>query len=216
MNPLNSRTACPLCGNDQLSSFYSDKKRTYIRCLHCQLVFVPEEYRLSAESEKSEYDLHNNDPDDQGYRRFLSRLSAPLLGKMDFLSSGLDFGCGPGPTLSLMFEEAGHKVENYDPFYFNNKDVLSRKYDFITMTEVAEHLYNPKDIFNQLFNMLKSSGYLGIMTKLVIDHDAFMKWHYIQDPTHVCFFSRSTFEYLAEIYSARVEFIGNDVIIFQL
>jgi len=215
MNPINQSADCPLCGHDRLNSFYEDRKRSYLRCLRCQLVFVPDEYRLSPEREKSEYDLHDNHPGDLGYRKFLSRLSAPLIEKIKYPSKGLDFGCGPGPALSVMFEEAGHHMELYDPFYFKNEDVMKRKYDFITMTEVAEHLYHPKDVFSRLFNMLNSTGFLGIMTKLVIDQNAFKKWHYIQDPTHVCFFSRSTFEYLAEIYSARVEFVGNDVIIFQ-
>ena len=44
---------------------------------------------------------------------------------------------------------------------------------------------------------------------------AFSRWHYKQDPTHVSFFSRETFTWLAARDGLTVEFIGNDVIILQ-
>jgi hypothetical protein len=53
------------------------------------------------------------------------------------------------------------------------------------------------------------------MTKLVIDRDAFATWHYKNDPTHVCFFSVDTFHWLADLWRAKIEFIGNDVIILE-
>ena len=206
---------CPLCEQADLLLFHEDKKRTYMQCCHCSLVFIPSRYRLSAEAEKAEYDLHNNSPKDQGYRKFLSRLANPLLERLSPDKVGLDFGCGPGPTLSVMMEEAGHSVQLFDYFYFPDKSALENKYDFITSTEVVEHLHNPGEVFLSLFNMLKPKAYLGLMTKLVKDHNSFKTWHYIQDQTHICFFSKKTFQYIAEKYSAKLEFIGNDVILFQ-
>jgi hypothetical protein len=70
---------------------------------------VPKIYQLSEDEEKSRYDTHNNDPKDVRYRQFLSQLSEPLLKKISDNSFGLDFGAGPGPTLSLMLEDYGHK-----------------------------------------------------------------------------------------------------------
>jgi 2-polyprenyl-3-methyl-5-hydroxy-6-metoxy-1,4-benzoquinol methylase len=128
---------------------------------------------------------------------------------------GLDFGCGPGPALSEMMKEAGYDMEVYDPFYFNNPVVLDKKYDFITSTEVVEHLQNPGEVFSGLFNMLKPGSYLGLMTKLVLNFEAFKNWHYIHDLTHICFYSPETFHHLADIYSAELEFIRNDVIILR-
>ena len=40
-------------------------------------------------------------------------------------------------------------------------------------------------------------------------------WHYKNDQTHVVFFSRQTFEYLAERDKLDLEFIGNDVILLR-
>ena len=53
------------------------------------------------------------------------------------------------------------------------------------------------------------------MTKLVIDQNTFAQWHYKNDPTHVRFYSKETFEFLAKYLKASVDFIGEDVIILQ-
>lgn len=208
-------TFCPLCGSDHVDSFFEDKKRAYLSCLHCKLVFVTKKYWLSLEDEQATYDLHENDPQDQGYRRFLSRLSTPLLKKLGTNQKGLDFGCGPGPTLSLMLQEQGHHVDLYDPLFCNDTSVFGKHYDFICATEVVEHMHNPNQDFSFLFQMLKPGGWLGIMTKLVIDKNAFSKWHYIHDMTHVCFYSRPTFEYIAQRFNADLSFIGKDVILLN-
>lgn len=103
----------------------------------------------------------------------------------------------------------------YDRFYADFREVLTRRYDFITCTETVEHLFEPGDVFDRLFSILESGGWLGLMTKLVIDRDAFRRWHYKNDPTHVCFFSRETFQWLAARHGCSLEFIGNDVILMQ-
>ena len=46
------------------------------------------------------------------------------------------------------------------------------------------------------------------MTKLVRNQEAFAKWHYKNDLTHVCFFSRATFEWLSDQWQADLEFFG--------
>ncbi|MDG3086829.1 class I SAM-dependent methyltransferase [Vibrio hannami] len=206
---------CPLCEQTNSQLFYQDKHRPYYRCEHCMLVFVPEEYRLDAEREKAFYDLHNNDPLDDGYRRFLSRMSIPMTERLVESQHGLDFGCGPGPTLSLLLEEQGHKVALYDIYYHPDTKVLEHEYDFMTATEVIEHLYQPNLVWQQWLSLVKAGGWLGIMTKLVIDKDAFASWHYKNDLTHVCFYSRETFQHLAERDNLQLEFIGNDVILLR-
>ncbi len=206
---------CPLCSSLDVDPFFEDKRRIYLRCVDCKLVFVPERYWLSTEDERATYDLHENDAQDQGYRQFLSRLTAPLLEKLKPQQKGLDFGCGPGPTLSVLLEERDQQVDLYDPLYFNDPSVFNKKYDFICATEVVEHLRYPNMEFSALFDMLNRDGWLGLMTKFVIDKRAFSKWHYIQDMTHISFYSRSTFEYLAQRFNAEVNFVQKDVILFN-
>jgi len=178
-------------------------------------VFVPTHQQLSQQDEKAAYDFHQNSPNDVGYRQFLSRLSGPLMDRLEANSQGLDFGCGPGPTLSVMLEEQGHQVALYDIYYAHNPDVLIGGYDFITSTEVIEHLSQPGAELQRLWSLLKPGGYLGLMTKQTTNCEAFASWHYKNDPTHISFFNNQTFDYLGHQWGSAPEFIGADVIIFR-
>jgi hypothetical protein len=130
-------------------------------------------------------------------------------------SRGLDFGCGPGPALAAMFREAGHSVALYDPFYVPDSSVLNDSYDFISATEVVEHLYLPGHELSRLWRILAAGGTLGVMTKLVLDQEAFSGWHYKNDPTHVCFFSRQTWRWWAQKHGARLTFAAADVVLLK-
>jgi hypothetical protein len=206
---------CPLCFSEQIVPYFADKVRSYLQCQRCALVFVSPEHRLDEKAEKALYDLHENNPQDRGYRQFLSRVCVPMLEKISPASNGLDFGCGPGPTLSIMLEEAGHTMSLYDIFFHPDEKVLQATYDFMTATEVIEHLHKPHQVWQQWLNLVKPGGWIGLMTKLVKDVDAFAGWHYKNDLTHVIFFSRETFQYLAKRDELELEFIGNDVILLR-
>lgn len=208
-------TGCPLCGDSRVEPFARDRRRLYLRCRRCALVSVPAEYHLDAAGEKTVYDLHRNSPDDAGYRRFLGRLCDPLAARLPPASEGLDFGCGPGPTLSVMLQALGYRVHLYDPFYAPVPGVFERRYDFITATEVVEHLARPGAVLEQLRASIRPGGWLGLMTKLVIDGDAFRRWHYKNDPTHIAFFSRQTFAWLGAQWGVEPVILGSDVILMQ-
>lgn len=205
---------CPLCASSSCVLFHRDTRREYLRCDTCHLVFVPPEFHLTAVSEKAEYDKHINSPEDAAYRKFLSRIANPLHSVLKPHSQGLDFGCGPGPTLSVMLQEQGHSVSLYDVFYANDPRVLTQNYDFVSATEVLEHLSQPKFELDRLWGQILGGGYLAVMTKLVIDKDAFSNWHYKNDLTHISFFSESTFDWLAERWGARWERYASDAFIF--
>lgn len=213
---------CPLCGSIAgATPFHRNTHptapRDYLRCRRCSLVFVPRHQHLDAAAEKAVYDDHENRPEDAGYRRFLARLAAPLIARLRAAgmapgAEGLDFGCGPGPALARLFEEAGFRMRLYDPFYAPDEAALRQQYDFIAATEVFEHLAQPGEEIARLVRLLKPNGLLGVMTKRVIDADAFKRWHYIRDPTHVSFFSDATFEYIAARHGLTLEFISADVV----
>ncbi len=207
--------ACPLCFSVENTFFHRDKQRKYLRCSQCALVFVPAQSHLSKADEKSYYDLHQNTPLDSGYRTFLERLSKPLLQQLKPASQGLDFGSGPGLTLSLMLAEVGHRVELYDPFYAPDEGVFTRQYNFITSTEVVEHLQAPGRELTRLWALLKPGGVLAIMTKRVIDQAAFARWHYKNDPTHIVFFSQETFNWLGKSWQVEPVYYGADVVFFN-
>lgn len=210
---MNAPAYCPLCGSAATGPWHRDQRRDYRRCKRCALVFVPPAFHLDPQRERAEYDLHQNAVDDPGYRRFLSRLFEPLAARLPDRAEGLDFGCGPGPALAAMFREAGHRVALYDLFYHPDATPLARDYDFICATEVVEHLHRPGGELERLWRCLRPGGVLGVMTKLVRDREAFATWHYKNDPTHVCFFSRATWRWWAQQRGAALTFEGADVIL---
>lgn len=203
---------CPLCHGADLVAYHQDKKRDYHQCQTCLLVSVPPEFYLSAEAEKAEYDKHENHPHDLGYQTFLNRTLEPLLARVNPSAQGLDFGCGEGKALSLMAKARGYHIDNYDLYYANNPETLARQYDFITLTEVIEHVSDAQGLLTQLDRLLKPNGILAVMTKRVQDKTAFARWHYKNDPTHINFYSEATFGWLAHHYGWRLEIIDKDVV----
>ncbi|BBM02851.1 methyltransferase [Microbulbifer sp. GL-2] len=179
------------------------------------MIFVPSEYHLTPDEEHAYYDLHENSMEDEGYHRFLSRCAAPLLDALSPASDGLDFGCGPAPLLAKILAGDGHRVELYDRYYIPTTDALKKSYDFIVATEVIEHLAAPGEELACLWQRLRRGGMLALMTKLVISTDRFASWHYIRDPTHICFFSVQTFHWLAQQLGAELQFADSDVIFLR-
>ena len=206
--------ACTLCGASS-EPYHHARRRTYHQCRICRLVFVSPEQWLTPAAERSVYEMHRNAPEDAGYRAFLARLCQPLLARLAVAAKGLDVGCGPGPTLSVMFEERGHPMALFDPFFAPDRSVLEKRYDFVTATEVVEHMCNPAKDLATIWHCVKPGGYLGVMTKLVRDQPAFTTWHYTHDETHIAFFSRETFEWLGKQWDTQPTFLGNDVILFH-
>jgi len=204
---------CPLCLSSDTRPFYRNALRDFFRCDQCRLVFVPAVFFLSLHDERACYDHHRNSPYDLRYRQFLSRLAAPLLDRLAPGAQGMDFGSGPGPTLSLMMAEAGHPTEIFDPYYHCDQSVWLNQYDFVTASEVVEHLHTPRVDLKRCWNVLRPGGILAVMTKRIIENADFALWHYKNDPTHVVFFSDETFHWVASDWQAQCEIIGADVVL---
>lgn len=185
------------------------------------MIQVPSEQWLTLHEERAEYDKHENSLDDEGYRVFLNRMAEPMIQRLlekndPSRLAGLDFGSGPVSMLSSILKRAGFDQCSYDIFYKDDQSLLQgqNRYDFITATEVFEHLKDPKLEFKRLWQLLKPGGHLGIMTKRVLNQDAFAGWHYKNDPTHIIFFSDKTFHHLADVYQADLSICGPDTVIF--
>lgn len=207
--------ACPVCEEHATRLFAEVGVRKYRRCESCAATFLSPAQLPGLIEEKREYDKHRNDIDDPGYRRFLARLADPLLPRLAPESEGLDYGCGPGPALAPMLEAAGHRVRLYDPIYQPGGAALERSYDFITCTEVVEHMHRPADEFRRLDALLRPGGLLGVMTMFQTDDARFADWHYRRDPTHVVFYRESTLAFIADRMGWTMEIPRGNVAIFQ-
>lgn len=211
-----SSMPCRLCSRPA-TEFCADRRRAFFRCGHCELIFADPASHLDMEGEKAVYDLHCNDPADARYRTFLARLSEPLCERLMPGMQGLDYGCGPGPTLGLMLREAGMHMREYDPVYWPDAAVLERQYDFVTCTEVVEHFRDPGVEWPRLARLVRPGGWLGVMTWLVGSADAlaFHTWGYKGDPTHVAFYSPATLEWLGRELGFEVWPLDERVILMR-
>ncbi|MDP8235838.1 MAG: class I SAM-dependent methyltransferase [Candidatus Erginobacter occultus] len=198
---------CPVCRAAETGPFFPD----YRVCPECEAVFLLPHLLPDPDEERKRYLLHENDPDNPGYRDFLSRLAGPLLERLAPGMEGLDYGCGPGPALARILEEAGHRVRLYDPFFYPDRSVLDLTYGFITCTETAEHFHDPAGEFTRLDRLLEPGGWLGVMTCFRQPDRDFASWHYRRDPTHVVFYREATFRRLADRFGWQCEFPARDV-----
>jgi len=206
---------CPLCYSHDTRLFESVAGIDYQRCEHCRLTWMHPQFLPTIEEEKEQYELHDNRVDNYHYRKFLSRLAEPLKSELQPGARGLDFGCGQGPALAAMLEEAGFPTAVYDPIYFPDTSPLDHRYDFITATEVVEHLHDPRPVFEELDAMLVPGGLLAVMTRWLTDDDAFANWRYRRDSTHVCFYRVETLEWLAGDFGWSVSFPARNVTFFR-
>lgn len=206
---------CPVCETTGLQPFQEVNGVAYRRCPTCEATTMDPRWWPTPEQEKTVYDLHDNNPEDEGYRRFLAKLATPLLARLAPGSRGLDFGCGPGPALAGMLEEAGMDMALYDPMFQPDARVLATQYDFVTCTEVVEHLHQPAVTFKQLDGLLRPEGWLAVMTCFQTDDSRFANWHYRRDPTHVVFYREATMAWLAHKHHWEMTVPVKDVVLFR-
>lgn len=212
---VRSQRRCIVCENLSAFFFVRVGDLSYVRCTICRAIYLDEQHRLSVEEEYARYCQHQNDPHDPAYRRFLSKLSDPLLKKLTPGAKGLDFGCGPGPALAYMMRESGHRICLFDPFFFPDPQPLNDTYDFITCTETIEHLHCPAETFTHFNKMLRPGGWLAIMTCFLTDDHHFATWHYRRDPTHVVFYRKATLRHIASSFGWSCEIPVKDVALMQ-
>ena len=206
---------CPLCLNPGPGAFATVDDVAYRRCATCDLVFAEPMYHLSPAVERARYETHQNDPRDAGYRTFLDRMAGPLIERLAPGARGLDYGSGPGPTLSFMLEERGFPTRTYDPFFAPDPEPLEQRYDFVTCTETAEHFFEPFREFEMLDRLLRPGGWLGVMTGVLTDDIDFTSWWYARDPTHVAFYAPETLEWIADRFRWTLDRPSTNVALFR-
>jgi len=197
---------CLIC--DGYCNMFVDNRLNinYYECSECQFIMKSIENFSDFSEQKERYNLHNNHEEDRGYQAYFQRFIDFLeLEDRESIEQALDFGCGATLLLSKMLQNHHMICDTYDPIYHPNEAYKERSYDLITSVEVFEHLHNPKSIFAHLLQRLNSRGYLALQTALhPNDREAFLKWYYRLDPTHVIFFSLHTFEVLADMFALEI------------
>ncbi|MFT7824020.1 MAG: class I SAM-dependent methyltransferase [Sulfurimonas sp.] len=198
---------CLICGHDT-NRFIDEKSSiTYYCCPYCQCISKSREHFKTIPEQKERYDLHENNPENEGYQAYFRRFLDDILPQVGHPETALDFGCGESSLLADMLAGEGIACDYYDPIYYPENMEDGKKYELIVSTEVFEHLHHPKAVFASLLKRLKDGGYMALQTQFHPNNiEAFKKWYYPLDPTHIVFFTPHTFCVLCEMYGC--EFIG--------
>lgn len=199
---------CRLC-NELSPIFHISNDNYYLQCPNCDGIFISKQFLPDDSCEIDRYTAHNNDVTDTGYQKFVSSITTSILNDFAKKHKGLDFGSGTGPVITAVLREKGYHIETYDPYFDFRPELLNDRYDYIACCEVVEHFHNPQLEFEKLQFLLNPNGKLYIMTDLYHDEIAFDNWYYKNDPTHVFFYKKSTFEWIANTFGFKsIQFNG--------
>ena len=190
---------CKICDCDTKSFNDPQLNKHYYHCLNCDCIALDPTYFLSLEKENALYNNHQNSLENSGYVKMFEDFLDYFWDDLSNKERSLDFGSGPTPVLSQLLHKRGTYVDCYDKFYQPIKCFENQSYDFITSTEVFEHLDDPQATLTLLANHLKPKGIIALMTLFhQNDQEHFLKWWYRRDPTHIIFYTPKTLEILAK------------------
>jgi len=206
---------CPLCSSARSEKLSTTGSRRYYLCQHCQLIFLDSKQHPLPGEESSRYLEHHNSPEEDGYVQFLYKAIGPMLAYLHPYMQGLDYGCGHTPVLSqLIVRHHRMNCHAYDPFFF--PDLPYQPFDYVFSTETFEHFFTPAHAIDHIVRHMKRGAYLCIMTQLRKKVEAFDRWWYRRDPTHVCFYHRQTVAYIAKHWSMKILYEdGSSVFVLQ-
>jgi hypothetical protein len=207
--------SCPLCCTSSTNCLFEIGERTYVECLTCDLLFCSPPTVLLVEQERQRYLSHQNSLEQEGYVRHLQRLSGQLIPLLEPESRGIDYGCGHTPVMSMLFASENFLMENYDPFFNFAPENANDTYHFLTCSETAEHFKAPREEFQKMKALIRTGGLMAIMTNLREGDRRTPSWWYLKDPTHTCFYSARTFQYIEDLCNCSIQSIKDDVVLLR-
>ena len=113
-----------------------------------------------------------------------------------------------------MLQDNNYDIATYDPFFHNYPKLLEEKYDYIGCCEVIEHFCNPNKEFHLFKKLLNKNAKLYCMTDIYDDSIDFSRWYYKNDPTHIFFYHKKTFEWIKKEFNFLDVTIKHRLIIF--
>ncbi|MCH1925901.1 class I SAM-dependent methyltransferase [Shewanella sp. C32] len=206
---------CPLCRTLATKPHYHDKKRSFFLCDCCGLVFADPNSVLPPPIQRQRYGRAQKHSKQQQLEAFIDVLMTQLTSLGSQPLEGLNFGRVLSATALARVAEAGYQIRQFDPFFAPERQWLHQPYDFICSYRVFEHFHTPAREWQLLNQLLKPGAWLAISTPLLRSVDAFAKWHFKNNPTHVSFYQPRTFAYLAEISGLSLLFAEGDFVLMQ-
>lgn len=142
----------------------------------------------------------------------------------------LDLGCGQGQLVMALLELGFKHVRGLDPFlpagltelepYISRGDLQDLKpgWDLIMLHHSFEHLPDPHAVFRQVYQALKTGGWL-LLRIPTVDSWAYehygTSWVQWDPPRHLYLFSRQNLKDLADQYRFKLVLTQDDANTFQ-
>lgn len=216
--PLTRR--CRVCSHTAFMVF-EDSRRFYV-CKNCRLMFT--ECTISLDEIQKHYQ-----------RQYVTivdwhKEAQALLEIVRFAVSPnkiFDFGSGSG-ALTDAFRSMGFEVGSYEPMLHGDfrAERYDSDYDLVILNEVIEHVEDIMQLFDNICSVIRIGGIIFIstfMTDTIFSETnkfqgQFRDWWYKDDPTHVSFFCKRTYEYICTMktkYQLQILFAGTKGVILQ-
>jgi len=207
---------CKICLHLTIKFFYQIKNFEYFLCQNCQTLFLfpsPTEKKINNYYQKKfQYEAGLIEE-----KRIRQRAKIILKNLIKFNPNGktlLDVGSGfgyfleeakknnfkilglePSKELFLMnrFIKNIKNITFEDYFKKNNK----KKFDFITLIHIIEHLPNPKETIDKVIRLLKPNGIIYIETPNLNSHLFWIEkenYTFLTPPDHLWIFSKKSLE----------------------
>ncbi len=243
-NPSDSpRRTCRVCRSEK-GHFFEANGFSWRRCTNCaciQKTLSFDQYlKLQPSYDPGHYLDSKNKAEIEAYlnvgqaRQLLSRVidrhlirearesAAPLF---------LDVGCGMGAYL-LAAQQLGFEVLGFEPSenharvalehfglpvirdYFLPESVGGKKFDFIMLSHVLEHIYDPAQFTHSLLSVLKPGGILLVITPNsagIVSAFTRKHWPMLKPIDHVTLISKDAYQYfnlsaVADVHHSTSEY----------
>ena len=227
---------CEICGCNNLKNEFSKLGFSHMKCLNCEFIFVnpkPTAKLLKFYYENSISSKFFQEKIIEPTREY--RLNKIVKPRAEWLNSFfdnpgnyLDIGCSTGMLLESMkklkwncqgseFSQDAIKIAKQHGLNVSNADLNNTKifqknsFDLITLFEVLEHVSDISDLLSNIKNLLKKEGLLIITIPNIngIEYRLMKENHEnIIPPAHINYFSKKSFNIIAEKFNFKIEKIS--------
>ena len=229
---------CPLCHASQTNPLFLKDGASFNSCLSCGFKFAWTAKNANFQSSLDDYEdayiqyLENNAADEKNFQSILSKI-----GEHTDVTKGslLDIGCGTGKFVrylrSKSIDASGIEpsIVLFDRYlssetYFQNETVErvsakgGMKWSVITVTDVLEHVAEPRVFMDALASVLTAHGSVFIET---VDAGSWLarflgrQWHFY-NKYHLSYFSWKTLALLCEVSGFEIESFERPTVYFPL
>ncbi len=218
---------CRVCDGLSLSKYVKVRKWELHKCKDCgyvQVINKPDNKELEEIYSES-YFGHSKYKDTKTLFKEYEYRKSLLLSTLNEKSDVLDYGCAKADFITYcntIFNFSGvdyskdaiRLAKNQFPYlqdkFFTTEDldlIKDNSFDGIVLWDVIEHLWNPSETLTCLDKKLKPEGYIYISTPKI---DSFFAkitgkfWPFMTPPEHLGFFSKKSFEKLADKHNYTI------------